>query len=65
MADDLLFDVVRGIPTDEEVAAVVAALLAARATRAARPPAAPSAWARSARPGAAERRSWRACTLPR
>jgi len=64
MLDDLLFSVVHGNPTDEEVAALVAALLAARP--APEPPfrVPSSAWARSARPRGG-REPWHWGALPR
>ncbi len=61
MADEIR--VVRGVPTDDELAAIVGVLLARRAAPApvqARPV---SRWALSARPGALP--GWRASTLPR
>lgn len=72
MADEIR--IVRGVPTDEELAAVVGVLLASR--RAPGDPAAPapSRWSRSCRPGYAEADgrptrpaadAWRASTLPR
>ncbi|MGI5214263.1 acyl-CoA carboxylase epsilon subunit [Plantactinospora sp. CA-290183] len=61
--------VVRGTPTAEELAALVAAvLLRSRSDTPARP-AAVSTWARSARPGAVPTRAgidaWRVSGLPR
>ena len=70
---DVEFRIERGVPTDEELAAIVGVLL----TRAAPPPVAPapvSRWAASARPGSirADGRparpgpsAWRAAALPR
>ncbi len=69
------FSVERGVPTDEELAAIVGVLYARRATKSTeddKP--APSRWAASARPGFTQaggrpaRRSrdgWRASGLPR
>jgi len=69
------FRVVRGAPTDEELAAIVGVLLLLRATPAADPEAEPeSAWVASARPAYAYpdgrpsrpgRSAWRASGLPR
>ncbi len=65
MDEDPLVSVVRGEPTPEEVAALVAVLSAAAGnTDSHFRPAAPSAWARSARP-AGFPASWRASGLPR
>ncbi|MEV4820294.1 acyl-CoA carboxylase subunit epsilon [Micromonospora sp. NPDC049274] len=62
-AEEPLFRVVRGVPTAEELAALVGALIV-RSRRAAAPaPASTSAWARSGRP--AGRDTWRASGLPR
>ncbi|WP_173156775.1 acyl-CoA carboxylase subunit epsilon [Phytohabitans suffuscus] len=59
------FRVTRGVPTADELAALVGALLVRRrATAAQTPPAQTSAWARSARPGAG-RQGWRASLAPR
>jgi len=68
MADEIR--IVRGIPTDEELAAIVGVLYAARPVAAAPPPAPTSRWTRSARPhavglGATGRDSWRTAGLPR
>jgi hypothetical protein len=58
--------IVRGVPTDEELAALIGVLriLPAGAPAA---PASVSRWARSARPGLPERgpTAWRAAALPR
>ncbi|TMM37540.1 MAG: acyl-CoA carboxylase subunit epsilon [Actinobacteria bacterium] len=66
MSDAPLLRVVRGIPTAEEVAALVGALLLAGPAPAA--PVAPlSRWARSARPSAGLRPgpgAWRASAQP-
>jgi Acyl-CoA carboxylase epsilon subunit len=70
MSDAPLLRVVRGTPTEEEVAALVGVLLLARPAPV--PPAVPvSRWARSARPGAGLRAglragpgAWRASALP-
>jgi hypothetical protein len=59
------FRVVRGVPTAEELAALVG-VLAARSRPAAAPAQEPiSWWARSARPGAFVSPSWRTSALPR
>jgi hypothetical protein len=62
--------VVRGTPTPEEVAALVGVLLTRATPAAADRPAPPSAWTRSARPGAMTATrpgpgAWRRSTLPR
>lgn len=65
------FRVVRGVPTAEELAALVGALVSRSRSRpaAAPTPTAPSAWARSGRPGpvtpTAGTGAWRASGLPR
>jgi Acyl-CoA carboxylase epsilon subunit len=62
MSDDPAIRIVRGVPSDEELAAIVGVLL----TRSAPPapePAPASRWAASGRPGV--RSSWRASALPR
>ncbi|MDQ7911346.1 acyl-CoA carboxylase subunit epsilon [Phytohabitans sp. ZYX-F-186] len=59
------FRVTRGLPTADELAALVGALLVRRRMPAAQPPPrTTSAWARSARPGAA-RDGWRSSLAPR
>ncbi|WP_091083417.1 acyl-CoA carboxylase subunit epsilon [Micromonospora nigra] len=67
-AEEPLFRVVRGVPTAEELAALVGAVIV-RSRPAARPPVAASAWARSSRPAgagsAAGPGAWRASGLPR
>jgi hypothetical protein len=56
--------ILRGTPTDEEVAAIVGVLLAARTTVVSEPPAR-SRWAVSARPAFSARAGgWRASGLP-
>jgi hypothetical protein len=61
MSDDPAIRFVRGVPTDEELAAIVGVLLTRSAPPA--PPAAPaSRWAASARPGA--RFGWRPVPRP-
>ncbi|MEH1167657.1 acyl-CoA carboxylase subunit epsilon [Micromonospora sp. CPCC 205539] len=62
-AEEPLFRVVRGVPTAEELAALVGAIIVRS-----RPAAAPervttSAWARSGRPAGAA--GWRSAALPR
>jgi hypothetical protein len=64
--------VVRGTPTDEELAAVTVMLLARAPAPAAAPAAGPSLWVRAARPGTTGRLpayrghdAWRASGLPR
>ncbi|MGK5679230.1 acyl-CoA carboxylase subunit epsilon [Actinoplanes sp. URMC 104] len=62
MNEEPLVSVVRGKPTDTELAALLTVLVAASRqvdTGPVRPPA--SAWARAARPSS----SWRASALPR
>ncbi|MDM4722472.1 acyl-CoA carboxylase subunit epsilon [Micromonospora sp. WMMA1363] len=68
-AEEPLFRVVRGVPTAEELAAVVGAIIV-RSRQATPPVPAPvSAWARSARPAsailAAGPGGWRTSALPR
>ncbi|MEU5783718.1 acyl-CoA carboxylase subunit epsilon [Micromonospora lupini] len=62
-AEEPLFRVVRGVPTAEELAALVGAVIMRSRPAAAPAPAATSAWARSGRP--AGRTTWRASGLPR
>lgn len=62
-AEEPLFRVVRGVPTAEELAALVGALIVRSRPAAAPAPATTSAWARSARP--AGRDTWRTSGLPR
>ncbi len=60
-----IFRVTRGVPTADELAALVGAVLLRRrssADQTPQPP--PSAWARSARPGGG-REGWRASLSPR
>lgn len=68
-AEEPLFRVVRGVPTAEELAALVGALVAHSRPAVAPTPAAPSAWSRLGRPGtatpAAGPGAWRASGLPR
>ncbi|MEU4378982.1 acyl-CoA carboxylase epsilon subunit [Micromonospora echinofusca] len=66
-AEEPLFRVVRGVPTAEELAALVGAIVVRSRPAAASPPAAASAWARSGRPAAAVAGpgAWRASGLPR
>lgn len=68
-ADEPLFRVTRGVPTAEELAALVGVIVARTRLTAAPAPAAPSAWARSGRPRgtalAAGPGAWRASGLPR
>ncbi|MFV2115652.1 acyl-CoA carboxylase epsilon subunit [Micromonospora sp. LOL_025] len=67
-AEEPLFRVVRGVPTAEELAALVGAIVVRSRPVAAAPPVAASAWARSARPVAAPAAgpgAWRASGLPR
>lgn len=59
MSDEPLIRVVRGSPTEHEVAALVSVLLS-RPAPARRPAPAPSRWARSARPGPGGWDRWRA-----
>ncbi|MET8356576.1 acyl-CoA carboxylase epsilon subunit [Micromonospora sp. NPDC005171] len=62
-AEEPLFRVVRGVPTAEELAALVGAIIIRSRPAVAPAPATPSAWARSSRPG--NSRGWRAAGLPR
>ncbi|MBG6067943.1 acyl-CoA carboxylase subunit epsilon [Micromonospora ureilytica] len=62
-AEEPLFRVVRGVPTAEELAALVGAIIVRSRPAATPAPATASAWARSARPG--NSRGWRAAGLPR
>lgn len=68
-AEEPLFRVLRGVPTAEEMAALVGAIVARSRPTAAAPPAAVSAWARSGRPAGATPiagpGAWRASGLPR
>ncbi|WP_030486690.1 acyl-CoA carboxylase subunit epsilon [Micromonospora chokoriensis] len=63
-AEEPLFRVVRGVPTAEELAALVGAIVV-RSRPAAAPAAATtaSAWVRSGRPGSSS--GWRTAGLPR
>ncbi|MEV0154779.1 acyl-CoA carboxylase subunit epsilon [Micromonospora sp. NPDC050686] len=63
-ADEPLFRVVRGVPTAEELAALVGVIAARSRPLAPAAPAPASLWARSARPTAG-RGAWRASGLPR
>jgi len=72
--DDPVLRIVRGAPTPEELAALVGALLTRARSADDVPPAPPSAWRRSARPGAVggsglpprpERDGWRRSALPK
>ncbi|MBM0279184.1 acyl-CoA carboxylase subunit epsilon [Micromonospora tarensis] len=62
-AEEPLFRVVRGVPTAEELAALVGAIVVRSRPTAAPEPATTSAWARSGRPAGAG--GWRASGLPR
>ncbi|MBM7492466.1 acyl-CoA carboxylase subunit epsilon [Micromonospora luteifusca] len=62
-AEEPLFRVVRGVPTAEELAALVGAIVVRSRPASAPAPAAPSNWARSGRP--ASRGGWRTASLPR
>ncbi|WP_234587403.1 acyl-CoA carboxylase subunit epsilon [Micromonospora sp. MH99] len=62
-AEEPLFRVVRGVPTAEELAALVGAVIARSRPAATPAPAATSAWARSGRPARPD--TWRASGLPR
>ncbi|MEU6073078.1 acyl-CoA carboxylase subunit epsilon [Micromonospora sp. NPDC047074] len=67
-AEEPLFRVVRGVPTAEELAALVGAIVTRSRPIAGPPPVATSAWARSGRPAStavAGPGAWRASTLPR
>jgi hypothetical protein len=66
-AEEPLFRIVRGVPTAEELAALVGAVMV-RTRPVAAAPAPVSHWARSARPTAGPRSgpgAWRASGLPR
>jgi hypothetical protein len=72
MSDE--FRIIHGVPTDEELAAIVGVLYAVRAPAVGDAPPATARWARSSRPGYANsdgrptqphRDAWRASTLPR
>ncbi|MFF5051912.1 acyl-CoA carboxylase epsilon subunit [Micromonospora sp. NPDC000663] len=62
-AEEPLFRVVRGVPTAEELAALVGAVIVRSRPATAPAPAAVSTWALSARP--ASPRTWRTAGLPR
>ncbi|SCF36823.1 Acyl-CoA carboxylase epsilon subunit [Micromonospora viridifaciens] len=68
-AEEPLFRVVRGVPTADELAALVGAIVARARPASAAKPAAASQWARSARPAGAALvagpGAWRASGLPR
>ncbi|HET6481833.1 MAG TPA: acyl-CoA carboxylase epsilon subunit [Actinoplanes sp.] len=65
MDTEPLVSIVRGEPTDQELAALVTALAAAFSTVDAQPPPPPvSPWTRSARPSMGPH-SWKASALPR
>jgi hypothetical protein len=64
MDEEPLVSVVRGAPTAEEVAALVAVVAVRSAAASVPPRPATSAWAASGRPSAGHR-TWRASTLPR
>ncbi|MET7749824.1 acyl-CoA carboxylase subunit epsilon [Micromonospora sp. NPDC005367] len=68
-AEEPLFQVVRGVPTAEELAALVGAVVARSRPAAVAAPIAASAWARSGRPvgrgATAGPGAWRAYSLPR
>jgi hypothetical protein len=61
-AEEPLFRVVRGMPTADELAALVGAVILRSRPTAAAAPATASAWARSGRP--ARPHTWRASGLP-
>ncbi|GLY25288.1 acyl-CoA carboxylase subunit epsilon [Micromonospora sp. NBRC 101691] len=67
-ADEPQFRVVRGVPTAEELAALVGAILVRYRPAPALAPTTPSTWARSGRPGtatpAAGPGAWRTSGLP-
>ena len=74
MADDPAIRIVRGVPTDEELAAIVGVLLTRTATAPAPDVAPASGWAASGRPGVRWRDgrpsrpgpyAWRISALPR
>ncbi|MEU8087574.1 acyl-CoA carboxylase subunit epsilon [Micromonospora sp. NPDC049101] len=62
-AEEPLFRVVRGVPTAEELAALVGAIITRSRPAAAPAPTTTSAWARSGRPVASG--GWRTSGLPR
>ncbi|MEU1396671.1 acyl-CoA carboxylase subunit epsilon [Micromonospora zamorensis] len=62
-AEEPLIRVVRGVPTAEELAALVGAIVVRSRPATAPTPTTTSAWARSGRP--ASFRGWRAAGLPR
>ncbi|MGC4819435.1 acyl-CoA carboxylase subunit epsilon [Micromonospora sp. DT63] len=62
-AEEPLFRVVRGVPTAEELAALVGAVIVRSRPAAAPAPVVTSAWARSGRPARPD--TWRASGLPR
>ncbi|MFC4148374.1 acyl-CoA carboxylase subunit epsilon [Micromonospora mangrovi] len=68
-AEEPLFRVVRGVPTAEELAALVGAIMVRTRPAAAPAPTPRSHWTRSARPAAATlaagHGAWRASGLPR
>ncbi|WP_433389945.1 acyl-CoA carboxylase subunit epsilon [Micromonospora sp. KLBMP9576] len=67
-AEEPLFRVVRGVPTAEELAALVGAIVVRSRPVATTPAASVSAWARSGRPTAAAPTgpgAWRTSGLPR
>ncbi|MEH0841819.1 acyl-CoA carboxylase subunit epsilon [Micromonospora sp. CPCC 205711] len=68
-ADEPLFRVVRGVPTADELAALVGVILGRSRPAAAPAPVATSAWSRSGRPAgaapAAGPGAWRVSGLPR
>ncbi|MFE0589429.1 acyl-CoA carboxylase subunit epsilon [Micromonospora echinospora] len=68
-ADEPQFRVVRGVPTAEELAALVGAILVRTRPAFTPAPATPSTWARSGRPGTAipvaGPGAWRTSGLPR
>ncbi|MEU8327171.1 acyl-CoA carboxylase subunit epsilon [Micromonospora sp. NPDC048839] len=61
--EEPLFRVVRGVPTAEELAALVGAIIVRSRPAAAPAPTTASAWARSGRPVSSG--GWRAAGLPR
>ncbi|TCB99816.1 acyl-CoA carboxylase subunit epsilon [Micromonospora zingiberis] len=67
--EEPLLRIVRGVPTAEELAALVGAIVARPRPAAGPAPAPTSAWARSGRPNNAQHRpgpgAWRAAGLPR
>ncbi|SCL36037.1 Acyl-CoA carboxylase epsilon subunit [Micromonospora pallida] len=68
-ADEPLFRVVRGVPTTEELAALVGAILVRSRPATVPSPAGSSTWGRSGRPGSAFPTAgpdaWRTSGLPR